>query len=230
MKSILEFIKESFQLNEGLTIKNVFNIKDSEALEVLTNIKRFCEEMKGQKVSLDNQTELRTAFNKFISKSTWPKSMVHKIYRNYGLATEKGFRGFFLSNHDKLEKQKINLDWVKQFDLTEIEKQYKAYKESDDYIQGRKGEDVNPDEIEERDLIIYDRWNPDTFEVFTFKGKRGKNTDQQVNMFRMDFHYDYDVKYYDCYPILAKNYFGHEEELKKRAESQLGYDDPNEFK
>ena len=230
MKTILEFIKESLQINEGITIKNVFNIKDSEALEVLTNIKRFCEEMKDKKISLDNQSELRTAFNKFMDKSTWPKSMVYKIYKTYGLATEQGFRGFFLSNHDKLEKQKVNLDWIKQFDLTEIEKQYKAYKESDKYVQGIKGEDVNSDDVDERDLVVYDRWNPDTFEVFPFKGKRGKGTDQQVNMFRMDFHYDYDVKYYDCYPILSKNYFGHEEELKKRAESQLGYDDPNEFK
>ena len=78
-------------------------------------------------------------------------------------------------------------------------------------------------------MIVYDRWNPETFEVFTFTGKRSKNNEKQVNMFRMDFHYDYDVKYYDCYPILAKNYFGREEELKKRAEEQLGYEDPNEF-
>lgn len=229
MKAIIEYIKEALQMNESAK-KDVFNIKDKEALEVLTNIKRFCDSMKGEKKSLDNKTELRTLFNKFIEKSTWPKSMVHSIYKQYGLATQEGFRGFFLSNHDRLEKQKIYIDWIKQFDLSEIEKQYQTYKKSDEYVPGRKGEDVDPEEVEERDLVVYDRWNPDTFEVFPFKGKRSKNNEKQVNMFRMDFRYDYDVKYYDCYPILAKNYFGHEEELKKRAELQLGYEDPNEFK
>lgn len=228
MKSLQQFINESLQINES-SLKEVFNIKDKEALEVLTNIKRFCDSMKDKKVSLNNQNDLKTTFNQFISKSTWPSNMVRNIYKKYGLAHAEGFRGFFLSNHDKLEKNKVYIDWISQFDLSEIEKQYRSYKKSSDYTPGRKGEDINPDEVEERDLVVYDRWNPETFEVFDFKGKRSKDNEKQVNMFRMDFHYDYDVKYYDCYPILAKNYFGHEEELKKRAELQLGYEDPNEF-
>lgn len=228
MKKLKDFIYESLQINESV-VKNVFNIKDKEAAEVLNNIRKFCESMEGQKVSLNDKNKLKTVFNKFISKSTWPENMVRKIYKQYGLAHVEGFRGFFLSNHDKLEKFKIYIDWITQFDLPEIEKQYQAYKKSNDYVQGRRGEDVDPEEVEERDLVVYDRWDPETFEVFPFKGKRSKNNEKQVNMFRMDFHYDYDVKYYDCYPILAKNYFGCEEELKKRAELQLGYDDPNEF-
>ena len=228
MKKLKDFIYESLQINESV-VKNVFNIKDKEAAEVLNNIRKFCESMEGQKVSLNDKNKLKTVFNKFISKSTWPENMVRKIYKQYGLAHVEGFRGFFLSNHDKLEKFKIYIDWITQFDLPEIEKQYQAYKKSNDYVQGRRGEDVDPEEAEERDLVVYDRWDPETFEVFPFKGKRSKNNEKQVNMFRMDFHYDYDVKYYDCYPILAKNYFGREEELKKRAELQLGYDDPNEF-
>ena len=228
MKKLKDFIYESLQINESV-VKNVFNIKDKEAAEVLNNIRKFCESMEGQKVSLNDKNKLKTVFNKFISKSTWPENMVRKIYKQYGLAHVEGFRGFFLSNHDKLEKFKIYIDWITQFDLPEIEKQYQAYKKSNDYVQGRRGEDVDPEEVEERDLVVYDRWDPETFEVFPFKGKRSKNNEKQVNMFRMDFHYDYDVKYYDCYPILAKNYFGREEELKKRAELQLGYDDPNEF-
>lgn len=228
MKNLKEFIKECYEISEAALL-NVFNVKDKEALEVLTNIKRFCEEMKNEKVSLNDQQQLKKAFNKFIEKSTWPKNMVRNIYKKYGLAHAEGFRGFFLSNHDKLEKQKINIDWIKQFDLSEIEKEYKSYKNSKDYIQGIKGEDVNEEEIEERDLVIYDRWNPETFEVFPFHGKRNKNNEKQVNLCRMDFHYDYGVNYFDCYNRLAKNYFGHEEELKSRADSQLGYENPNDY-
>jgi len=227
MKSLKQFINESYQINEAATL-DVFG-PEKEAKEVLNNIRTFCTGMKGEKFSLDNSNKLKTLFNKFIGRSSWPPSMVHKIYRNYGLATQEGFRGFFLSNHDKLKKNNIYIDWITQFDLPEIEKQYQTYKNSSDYTPGRKGEDIDPEEVEERDLVVYDRWNPDTFEVFAFTGKRSKTNEKQVNMFRMDFHYDYDVKYYDCYPILAKNYFGHEEELKKRAESQLAYDNPNDF-
>ena len=66
------------------------------------------------------------------------------------------------------------------------------------------------------------------------KGKTGFWLFEQHNYFelndkRMDFGYNHDVKYYDCYPILTKNYFGHEQELVDRANSQIGYDDPNEF-
>jgi len=226
MKSLISFIQESLQITEAL--KDVF-AHTKEANEILHNIKIFADKMKGKKISLDNQNERGQVFKKFIEGSTWPKNMVYDIYKKYGLATEEGFRGFWLSNHDQLEKLDVNLSWIKQFDLSEIEKQYKKYKESDEYVEGIKGEDVNQDEIGERDLVIYDRWNPDTYEVFQFSGKRNKNNEKIVNMHRMTFHYDYDVKYYDCYPILSKNYFGHEEELKQRAESQLGYDDPNEF-
>ena len=79
-------------------------------------------------------------------------------------------------------------------------------------------------------MVIYDRWNPEEHIVKPFRGKRGKSTDHEVNMIRMDFKHEFGVKYYDCYPILFKNYEGHIEERKKRAEYQLGYDDPNEFK
>ena len=227
MKSLKQFINESYLINEA-AILDVFR-PEKEAKEVLNNIRTFCASMKGEKFSLDNSNKLKSLFNKFIERSSWPKSMVYKIYRNYGLATPEGFRGFFLSNHDKLEKNNIYIDWITQFDLSEIEKQYQEYKKSSNYIKGRKGEDIDPEEIEERDIIVYDRWNPDTFEVFQFTGKRTKNNEKQINMFKMDFHYDYGVKYFDCYPILSKNYFGHEDELKKRAESQMGYDNLNEL-
>lgn len=227
MKSIIEFIKEALQINEAnLDLWK----KTRESSELLYYIKNFCKSQKGKKISLNNENERRPLFNEFKSKVPFGDNKRNlQILSKYGLGTQEGFRGFFLSNHDNLEKEKIDIDWIKQFDLTEIEKEYQTYKKSKDYVQGRKGEDIDPEEVEERDLIVYDRWNPDTFEVFTFTGKRSKNNEKQVNMFRMDFHYDYDVKYYDCYPILAKNYFGHEEELKKRAEEQLGYEDPNEF-
>ena len=69
-------------------------------------------------------------------------------------------------------------------------------------------------------LFDHDRGNAEVAEEFDIVGKRGKSTEHHVNMCRVEFGKDNDVKYYDCYPILAKNYFGHLDEIKKRA--QLG--------
>ena len=202
--------------------------------KILDKLQALGVSLKGEKISLDNKIELRKVFKKFInSLSFGSDSQNRQAVKKYGLATEEGFRNFILSNHDNLEKAKIDTNWVKQFDETAMEKEYKSWKNSNEYVAGVKGEDFNDesDSGAERDLVVYNRWNPDTFMIWqNFKGKRGKSTDKFVNMCRVEFHYEYDVKYYDCYPILANHYFGHEDELKKRAELQLGYEDPNEFK
>lgn len=202
--------------------------------KILDKLQALGVSLKGEKISLDNKIELRKLFKKFInSLSFGSDSQNRQAVKKYGLATEEGFRNFILSNHDNLEKAKIDINWVKQFDETAMEKEYKSWKNSNEYVAGVKGEDFNDDTDSgtERDLVVYDRWNPDTFMIWqNFKGKRGKSTDKFVNMCRVEFHYEYDVKYYDCYSILANHYFGHEDELKKRAELQLGYEDPNEFK
>lgn len=202
--------------------------------KILDKLQALGVSLKGEKISLDNKIELRKVFKKFInSLSFGSDSQNRQAVKKYGLATEEGFRNFILSNHDNLEKAKIDINWVKQFDETAMEKEYKSWKNSNEYVAGVKGEDFNDDTDSgtERDLVVYDRWNPDTFMIWqNFKGKRGKSTDKFVNMCRVEFHYEYDVKYYDCYSILANHYFGHEDELKKRAELQLGYEDPNEFK
>lgn len=226
MKNLTEFINET--LYDVALLEDIQSVwkKTKETVQIQDTIKNFCVSMKGQKFSLDNKSELRKVFKIFISKFGFGTDTQNRtILSKYGLATENGFRKFILGNHDELEKNKCYIDWVKQWDETEIEKEYKKAKEN-----GEIPDLVNDDDAEDRDLVIYDRWDPHTHAVYSFVGKRGKSTDHQVNMIRMDFKYEYGVKYYDCYPILAKNYYGHEDELKKRAELQLGYDDPNEFK
>lgn len=197
-----------------------------EASEIRYKLKNYFTSLKGKKYSLGNQTELRKVFKDFVntlSFGDYTKNL--SVIKKYGIATEKGFAKFILDNHDNFIENKFYIDWVKQWDESEIEKEYKKWKESNKYVAS-----ISDDEAEERDLVIYDRWNPEDHIVKPFRGKRGKSTDHEVNMIRMDFKHEFGVKYYDCYPILFKNYEGHVEELKKRAEYQLGYDDPNEFK
>lgn len=200
--------------------------QSKEASEIRYKLKNYFVSLKGKKYSLGNQTELRKIFKDFINTLTFGNYTSNlTAVKKYGIATESGFAKFILDNHDNFIENKFYIDWVKQWDESEIEKEYKKWKESNKYVASISDEDA-----EERDLVIYDRWNPEEHIVKPFRGKRGKSTDHEVNMLRMDFKHEFGVKYYDCYPILFKNYEGHIEELKKRAEYQLGYDDPNEFK
>lgn len=200
--------------------------QSKEASEIRYKLKNYFVSLKGKKYSLGNQTELRKIFKDFINTLTFGNYTSNlTAVKKYGIATESGFAKFILDNHDNFIENKFYIDWVKQWDESEIEKEYKKWKESNKYVASISDEDA-----EERDLVIYDRWNPEEHIVKPFRGKRGKSTDHEVNMIRMDFKHEFGVKYYDCYPILFKNYEGHIEELKKRAEYQLGYDDPNEFK
>lgn len=200
--------------------------QSKEASEIRYKLKNYFVSLKGKKYSLGNQTELRKIFKDFINTLTFGNYTSNlTAVKKYGIATESGFAKFILDNHDNFIENKFYIDWVKQWDESEIEKEYKKWKESNKYVASISDEDA-----EERDLVIYDRWNPEEHIVKPFRGKRGKSTDHEVNMIRMDFKHEFGVKYYDCYPILFKNYDGHVEELKKRAEYQLGYDDPNEFK
>jgi len=200
--------------------------------KILDKFQALGAKLKGQKISLDNKTELRKVFKMFInSLSFGSDSQNRSIVKKYGLATEEGFRNVVLSNAENFEKNKIDVSWVKQFDPDMKEQEYKQRKEKGEIELMTRCEDFNDEDGDDRDLVIYDRYDPYTYMVDqNFKGKRGKGTDKYVNDQRVQFHYEYGVKYYDCYPILGKNFFGHQDELKKRAELQLGYEDPNEFK
>ena len=223
MKTLTNYINESIVILE----QNIWSLPIKDKAEMVKILDETVGKLENDRIySLDNQTDCKKIYNIFKDKCErlGTKTMIADKLASLGIKDPQSFRRFILSNHDQFEKYHFKIGWVLQWNETEAEKKYKEWKNSKDYVEA-----IDDDSAEERDLVIYDRWNPETHEVYPFKGKRGKNTDHQVNMLRIQFHYDTDVKYYDCYPILAKNYYGHEDDLKKRAESQLGYDDPNEF-
>lgn len=221
MKTILEYI------NESLETKSVW-AKTRNSIVLQDKLSNFFKSQKS-KISLANKQELGKCFKAFVATLTFGSNMDnHKVLKEFGLATEQGFKNFIYSNHDEFEKNKWNIDWIKDFDLSEQEKQYQQYKKSDEYQEGKKLEDSDKEDIDDRELVIYDRYDPETALIYSFQGKRGKGTDHYVNMCRMDFKYEMGVKYYDCYSCLAKYYFSHTpEELKREPQLDI---DPEEFK
>lgn len=232
MKSLINFIKENLYINEEN--ESFWSSNSKEARDIRFKMKEFfqlsqdCLKPKnGKKRSVENKTDLRTIYTGMLEycRSGWPVEKFRSILSKYGLSTEEGFKKFILGCGHEFEENRWNMNWCLQYDLNAMEAEYKRAKEA-----GEIPDSIDDEEAEERDLVIYDRWNPKIHMIKPFKGKRGKSTDHIVNNIRMDFHYEYDVDYYDCYPILYKNYDGRVNELKKRAETQMGYDDPNEFK
>ena len=225
MKNLIEYINEALIINEAQVDFWSLPVKDK--AEMISYLDKTFNELKQKGTfSLNNQTDIKKIYKELKNKSGAENStfMMDKISK-CGFKDPESFAKFIINSHDELVKNKLNIDWVKQWDETTIEKEYKKAKEN-----GEIPDNIGDEDADDRDLVIYDRWDPATHSVYPFTGKRGKSTDHQVNMIRMDFKHEYGVKYYDCYPILAKNYYGHEEELKKRAEYQLELNDPNEFK
>lgn len=225
MKNLIEYINEALIINEAQV--DFWSLPAKDKAEMISYLDKTFNELKQKGTfSLNNQTDIKKIYKELKNKSGAENStfIMDKIAK-CGFKDPESFAKFIINSHDELVKYKLNIDWVKQWDETAIEKEYKKAKEN-----GEIPNKVEDEDADDRDLVIYDRWDPATHSVYPFTGKRGKSTDHQVNMIRVDFKYEYGVKYYDCYPILAKNYYGHEDELKKRAEYQLELDDPNEFK
>ncbi len=236
MKNLFEFIQESLLINEeSESNTSLWTSKTREASDIRYKMKEFFKTSQdslkpnnqGKKKSMENQTDLRTVYKGMINycKMGETEEQFRAKLRKYGLSSEEGFKKFIMGCGHEFEENKWNMNWCLQYDLNAMEAEYKRAKEA-----GEIPDSIDDEEAEERDLVIYDRWNPETHMIKPFKGKRGKSTDHEVNNIRMDFHYEYGVEYYDCYPILWKNYDGRVEELKRRATEQIGYEDPNEFK
>jgi hypothetical protein len=219
MKSLTQYIFES----EMQSIWKPNKANAQEAFNIQDKLKSFFKVQKS-KVSFENKSECRKCFKEFVATLSFGNvSQNLKVLSKYGLETELKFANFITRSKSEFEDKKYEISWIKDFDESALEREYKKEKAEGNIPKGYKKDEIEDSEIEDRDLIIYDRWDPYTFMVFPdFKGKRTKSTRHQVNMMAMDAHYELGIKYYDCYPILSKNYFGHEEELKKRADYQIG--------
>lgn len=229
MKSITERIFDSFHfsaigINESeQELKSLWKPKSGyaqEAFNIQDKLKNFMKGYKG-KISLTNKGERGKFFKAFIATLTFGSSMKNlQVLKEYGIATEEGFAALVLGSQAELEKNKFNTSCIKNFDPSKLESELQEWKKTNG--GGHDIEDPNDQgQLDDRILIVYSRWEPEIAQDFPFKGKRGKSTDHDVNMARAAFGKDHDVKYYDCYPILAKNYFGHIDEIKKRAELGL---------
>ena len=218
MKNLVEFINESL---EKINLLKPGAKNAQEAISLIDAIRDYLKGLKEQ-FSLTNKQDAIKLFNGF--KKDRPITVLVNNYKGilskFDIDSPDKFVKFLFNNAQALLDKDGKYKWeglmpnILQFNPSKLESDWKAWRNSDDYVKGHKwdDDDYDPDTIE-REIVIYDRRdgkNPETTIVFPFKGMRGKQTDRQVNMLRVEWchmcGYKTQDKYYDAYPKLKDNY------------------------
>lgn len=225
MKTLVEYINENLYINEALILFKPSAKTAQDAAKIEDAIKSFFNNS-DKRYSFDNKTDLQQMFKDFCSKS----KLSTKLLKEFGVIDGKSIARLITSHKEELEKDGWKFDAIKSFDETEQQKKYKAWKNSDDYVEGKKFvkrelKDADEEELE-RTLVVYDVNDPANDETtieYDFYGKVGKDTSHQINMIKVDWHYETGLKYYDARPILLSNYLKKSDaELAKR---EIVFDD-----
>lgn len=219
MKSLTEYINENMMINEKLYFFKPSAQRAQDAANVEDAIKNFLNTT-SKRYSFENKSDLDQLFKDFCKKS----KIDNKLLKEFGIIDGKSIAKLITSHKEELEKDGWNFNAIKSFDETEQQKKYKAWKKSDDYVEGKKFnkadyKDADEEELE-RTLVVYDANDPGNDETtieYDFYGKVGKDTSHQINMIKVDWHYETGLKYYDARPILLSNYLKKSDaELAKR--------------
>ena len=223
MKSLVEYINESIVINEKLyffkpnakTFKSAADIEDAVKSFLNNATKRY---------SFENKSDLDQLFKDFCNFAKKHYAIDNKVLKEFNVIDGKSIARLITSHKEELEKDGWKFDAIKSFDESEQQKKYKAWKNSDDYVEGKKFvkrelKDADEEELE-RTLVVYDSNDPGNDETtieYDFYGKVGKDTSHQINMIKVDWHYETGLKYYDARPILLSNYLKKSDaELAKR--------------
>lgn len=185
----------------------------------------FTKKYSVNSVSLRNKTESKRFFQNFQNECIEAngETTANEAFSKTRTTTLSGFIKYIYENVEDLKKSRVNIEIFKDFCLSKNEQEYKKLKdENPDMFNTVSDDDAKP-----RSLVVYDRRNPEDHKIYSFVGKRGKATDHQVNMLRVDFHYESGVKYYDCYTCLY-DYYSNNVKNKAKMENfndVIGIDD-----
>lgn len=232
MKTIIDYINESL---ETLNLLKPKAANAQEAFSLLDNIQSYLKSLK-EVYSLTNKQDAIKLFNG-LKKYRGIVILLEKDKRllsKYGIDSGEKLVKFLYDNAETLLDEDGKYKWadkvksIMQFNPSKLESDYKEWLKSDKRVEGHKwdDDDYDPNTVE-RILVVYDRKdgrNPETTLEYPFKGMRGKETDHQVNMIRVDWCYKcgfkLNQKYFDAYVKLKENY---------DKDGPAKYEDPFDF-
>lgn len=205
--------------------------KKAEAFKIQDALKNTFKQLENEKYSTMNKQELKKLYKKFIDNikvAFGGESEARTALKEYLMSTESGFGAVIRSNQKEFEQKGFKTACIKDFDMKANEAAYKKAKEAGELPNKVNVNKDDYKDYEGRTIIVYDRYDPSTYQGYEFDGKRGsKGAEQMINIARMDFKYEYGVKYYDCYTCLPDYFFTHD---KANLSGNMQDIDPNEFK
>jgi len=221
MKHINDFIVETL-LTEGAHLFKITASNVHKGIKLEDALKNFINNSK-KRYSFTNKQDLQALFKDYCSSSHLDRSDL----REFGLTSGDAIATLINNKKEELEKEGWKFDCIKTFDESEREKEYKAWKNSDDYVEGKKLDRNNakeePTDELTRTMVIYDvnfPGSPDRTLEYEFKGVRSANNMHQVHMLRMDWHHKTGGKYYDARECFLSYYLKKsDEELKERQQA-----------
>lgn len=231
MKTLQDFIFDNI-ISEGVQIFKLNASNAAIGFKIQDAIRDFIKHS-NKRYSFNNKQDLQSFFKDFCTKKS---NITKNDLKAFGLYDGKDIAKLIIAKKDELEKDGWNFDAIKSFDETEQQKEYKKWKSSDDYVEGKKFDkdkykDADEDELT-RTLIIYDKnypGDPDTTLEFDFYGKRSADNMKQVHMLRMEWRYLTGGKYYDAREILLSNYLKKSDAELAKREIALTDDDLTEI-
>lgn len=222
MRTLTAFITESMKsYNEINIFKGLKGAKASE--KIIETLQRLS---KTKKININDRESVKSLWERFLGHSMYSREELSAL----GLKTADNLRDALLQNADKIIENwpEDAVAKIKDFNLSDTEKKYRAWKKSDKYVKGEdfKGKDAYEDEDEEaleRVMVVYNANDPgdqSTVKTYKLEGKVGKDTQEQINMFKVDWKYETGLKYFDARPCLLSYYL-------KKTEDELTklYDD-----
>lgn len=209
MKSIKQYITES---SEDFQKRTLDTAKLITAFEKTLNKKSGA--YKDNSISLNNKTELNRFYKDLINTlgNLYPNEST-KIIRKFNISNLESFKKFLYENAAQMVKYNLRYLVFKDFNETEQDKEYKKWKNSDDFVESITDEEAK--KYDGRVLVIYNRYNPSSHMMFPFDLKRTKCSNHQVNMYKVQFKYETGTNYLDCYPILYTNYIKKGKDLEE---------------
>lgn len=222
MRTLTRFITESIKsYNEINIFKGIKGAKASE--KIIETLQRLS---KTKKININDRESVKYLWERFLGHSMYSREELSAL----GLKTADNLRDALLQNADRILENwpEDAVAKIKDFNLSDTEKKYRAWKKSDKYVKGEdfKGKDAYADddkEALERVMVVYNANDPgdqSTVKTYRLEGKVGKDTQEQINMFKVDWKYETGLKYFDARPCLLSYYL-------KKTEDELTklYDD-----
>ena len=134
MKGLVKYINEALVSKSGT--KHLFKITKDNAKNVgliEDKLSDFLMHSK-KRYSFTNKNDLKQFFDDFVSYSGISKD----VLKEFGLISGSEIVDLITKHHDELVNDGWDFKSIKSFDETKREKEYKKWKNSNDYVEGKK--------------------------------------------------------------------------------------------